>query len=87
MIIKRRREITVETERSMTVKLERRSACFACADCGAPAEMLSINEAANRARVNWREIVSRIETGEIHFVERETGEIYVCATSLKANVQ
>ena len=83
--IKQRRELIVETERSYSVRIERGTPVqLFCRICGELSEMLSINEAANLTVLGWREILNRTETGDLHFIETETGEIYICAASLSA---
>lgn len=85
MKIKRRKEMIVETERSYSIKVDHAAPVqFFCATCSGPSEMLSINEVANLTRLGWREILNRIESGNLHFIETETGEIYICAASLSA---
>ena len=84
MKIRRRRKIISETERKVSFAIKRQPIRFFCAACDAPAEMLSINEAAKRLKTAWREIVHSIENGELHSTETEAGEIYVCAASLSA---
>lgn len=82
MKIKRRTKIVTETERKLSIAVKRVPVRFFCVRCAASAEMLSINEAANRTEKNWREIVGLIESGALHSTETETGEIYICARSL-----
>lgn len=45
--------------------------------------MLSINEAARSGHGNWRDIILGMKNGEVHYVETENGEIYVCSDSLR----
>jgi len=82
MKIKRRTKIISETTRKFSFAINRQPVRFFCAECGAPAEMLSINEAARRRKTVWRAIVRAVENGELHFTETDGGEIYICAASL-----
>ena len=82
MKIKRRTKIVTETERKFSIAVRRAPVRFFCARCDASAEMLSINEAANRSKKIWRAIVDLIESGKLHSTETEKGEIYICARSL-----
>lgn len=82
MKINRRTKIITETERKISFVFRRAPVRSFCARCDASAEMLTINEAANRSEKIWREIVDLIESGELHSTETETGEIYICARSL-----
>lgn len=82
MKLKARIEITKETEREISFRFERRQTDYGakCGKCGG--ELVSINEAAAIASINWREIVRLIETGEIHSSETASGEIFLCGPSL-----
>lgn len=82
MKIKRHTKIISETTRRISIKVARKQNRFFCFLCREENEMISINEAANRRRETWREIVRQIEAGEIHSVETANGEIYVCAESI-----
>jgi len=84
MKFKRRIKIISETERKISFAVKSQPKRFFCAVCDAPGDMLSINEAAKQLKMAWREIVSSIESGELHLTETEAGEIYVCAASLSA---
>jgi hypothetical protein len=79
--IKRRTKIVSEIERGFSFAVIRQPRSFFCRRCDAASEMLSINEAARRLKLRWREIVRRIESGDLHSTETGTGEIYVCAVS------
>lgn len=82
MKLKARIEITKETEREISFRIERRRTAFG-AKCGKCAgELISINEAVMIASVNWRKIVRLIETGEIHSTETAEGEIFLCSSAL-----
>jgi len=82
-------EIITETTRETSFRVARRAGhaffgepCAACAG-----ELLSINEAVRRTGIGWRAITRLVKSGEIHAVETNRGEIYVCAASLSNSGQ
>jgi hypothetical protein len=86
MKVKRRTKIVTETTRKFSIAVRHTPRRFFCARCDASAEMLSINEAANRTEKIWREIVDLIESGVLHSTETDAGEIYVCAESISKTI-
>lgn len=56
---------------------------FDCRACGGRSEFVTINQAAGLAGTGWREMVRRIDSGEVHSAETATGEIFICARSLE----
>lgn len=54
-----------------------------CEFCQAEVEMTAPELAATILGVTVREIYRRIENGDLHFVEMETGEIFICVNPLK----
>jgi hypothetical protein len=48
--------------------------------------MLTPNEAAALASIDVRAIFRGVEAGQIHFVERESGELLVCVNSVRPSV-
>ena len=86
MKIERRIKFIRETEHKISFAIKREPLLFFCDACEAQSEMLSINEAAQRATKIWREIVYLIDNGELHSTETESGEIYVCGASLSTIV-
>jgi uncharacterized glyoxalase superfamily protein PhnB len=80
---KQRMTISVES-RSVTVIRPARAAIeFWCEACGATNFMVTPERAAEICGVTSREIYRRIETGTIHFVETETGVLFVCSSSVR----
>lgn len=80
--MKRRIEITVETERVTLVKRRSLSAVVWCERCGRRALMVTPEEAARLDGSTAREIFRRVESGSLHFTETPEGELLVCRGSL-----
>ena len=84
MKIRRQTQITILTEKILTVAVgEVHIALFAkCAVCGM--QMLPVDEAAKFARVNSLTIYRLVEAGELHFEETKEGSLLICSASLSA---
>ena len=94
--MKRRTEITIETERVLVSNRHSGRAisggyksypkpfvwCFSCADYVRP---LSTDEAAIQARVSSLTIFHRVESGLVHFIETSEGLLLICPISLANN--
>jgi excisionase family DNA binding protein len=81
--MKTRAEITIETHRLLVVRQQGRAIRGWCEGCLAEVELITANEAAERAGVGSRTIYRWIENGGIHFTE-DLGLLLVCAVSLPA---
>ncbi len=77
--MKRRMEITFETEELVSIKLRRSFTGF-CSQCNAVVEMLTPEVIAALSDLSEREIFRLIESGEIYFIE--TDRVFVCPNSL-----
>jgi hypothetical protein len=53
-----------------------------CAACGAPAVMITPEEAAALARVSTRTVYRWVEAGLVHIEESADGPLFVCLSSL-----
>ena len=85
-ITKRTRTITVETwQRTVIRQTLRQSAKIWCEFCAADVEMTPPSLAANLLGITQREIFRRLEQGNLHFFETETGEVLICANPLDSN--
>ncbi len=84
MKIRRQTQITILTERLLTVASGGIPAALfgKCAECGI--QMLPVEEAAKFARVNSRTIYRQLEAGELHFEETKEGSLLICSASLSA---
>jgi hypothetical protein len=79
---KRRREITIETERVLVVRSRSGSFTAWCEECGASSSMVTPEVAAAIAGVGSREIYRWIEEEKLHFSETGGGLVFVCCSSL-----
>jgi hypothetical protein len=80
--LKRRVEITVETERVLLVRGRSVSFTAWCPGCEARVRMVTAGEAAHLSELSAREIFRRVESGALHFAETAEGELLVCRESL-----
>jgi hypothetical protein len=78
--LKRRTEITVETQR--LIVLRRHTVNAWCATCGERAPSVTPSDAARLLGVSTRDIYRRIEAGEVHFTETTSEELLICSRSL-----
>ena len=77
--MKTRAEITVETDRWIVVRRQRRIAW--CTTCSCEVEMLSVDEAAIFAQVKSRTIFRWAEAGALHSSETPEGLLLICPHS------
>ena len=80
--MKRRVEITVETERVLLVRGRSVSVTGWCPGCDSRVRMVTPDEAARLLDLSAREIFRRVEGGALHFAETPEGELLVCRESL-----
>jgi hypothetical protein len=83
--IKRRTEITVETETRLVVRRGAEALRAWCGGCGAESQMLTPREAALISGVSTRLIYARVEGGALHFDELPDGTLLVCGRSVGLN--
>ena len=79
--MKKRMEITVETDRVMLVN-SRKSPVIWCEACAASVRMLTVDEAAALAGASSRSVYRRVEAGQLHFAETVEGRLFICSNSL-----
>ena len=84
MKIRKRIEMTIETEKFLTVRISTGKHCEFCETCKSNAPMLTVTEAAQFAKISSRTIFQLIEAGELHFRETATNLLLVCFDSLSA---
>jgi hypothetical protein len=85
--LNRRKEktvITVETFQRTVVRLRRKVKIAWCEQCAAETVILEPNEAAAYLQITAREIFRLTEAGEIHYLETETGALFVCCNLFAA---
>lgn len=80
---KRKKVITIETiQRTVIHQTSNNPLIIWCEFCQAKVEMTTPEVAANIQGIKVREIYRRIEKGELHFIETETGRVFICENSL-----
>ena len=55
---------------------------FFCDECRTEREFVSLADAVSLADIKMRDIVRRVESGELHFLETANGHLFVCRQSL-----
>lgn len=86
--MKRRIEITVETERVTLVRRRReKRRTLWCAACDAESFMLSMDEAAAFAGMSTMAVFRLAEAGRLHWQETRAGSLVVCRNSLLRNLR
>lgn len=78
--MKRKTEITLETEELVSIKAPRSFNRF-CELCDHWVEMLTAETAAGLSGLSQGRIFRLIENGEIHFIEAQ--RVFVCLNSLR----
>ena len=73
--------ITVETFQRTSIRSGRKAKIAWCGQCAAETVMLSPDQAAAQLQITAREIFRMAETGEIHYLETESGALLVCRNS------
>jgi len=79
---KRRREITIETDRVLVVRSRIGSFTAWCDECGTTARMVTPDAAAVIVGLSLRVIYRWVEAGTIHWMEPSPGSLLVCSSSL-----
>lgn len=82
MVIKRRIEITVETERIQLVRGEARARQESCPVCDGQVKMVTAESAALLCGQTLRWIVGQVEISALHFLETPDGLLFICLNSL-----
>ena len=80
--MKKRTEITIETDRLLVVNHRRRNLTAWCEACRMEVRMVTVDEAAARINVPSLAIYHRVETGGLHFTETSDGLLLICFNSL-----
>lgn len=80
--MKRRTEITIETQRLLMLSRRKLSVVAWCAACDARVTMITADEAASLAGLSPRTIYRRVEAEKVHFSETADGVLLVCLNSL-----
>ncbi len=80
MEIKRRTEIFVETNRRFVIHQPESADEIFCPRCAEP--MLTAEQSAAFFKISRRDIYRSIESDAVHFIEAETGILFICPNSL-----
>ena len=81
------KRILIESDTTETIRLRitgSQTVRSYCPDCDAIEEMLELNAAADISGTTAREIVTRVEAGELHAPEMPTGHLLICRASLES---
>ena len=85
-MMRRRIEITVETDRIVVIRRAReKSVTVWCAACADESLMLTVDEAAMSLNLSAMTIFRRAEAGQLHWLETPTGQLLICRNSLLRN--
>ena len=82
--MKKRTEITIETERFLVVSRGRNRPMLWCSDCDDKVPMLTVVEAAMTAGTTPLVISELAEAGKLHFALLLDGRQFICSNSLAA---
>lgn len=81
--MKRKANVTVETERVVVISGAHAAASLWCVACQQQVTMFGVDEASAFAGLSDRAIFQLAETGAIHFVETAEGKALFCVVSLR----
>ena len=81
MKIRRKTEVTVQTEKFLAIRKSKKTFFAICAECGST--LMPPEEVALVLGKRTREIYRDIENGTLYFTEFEGGELLVCCNSLE----
>jgi hypothetical protein len=80
--MKKRTEITIETERVIVIRRHRPPVRAWCQSCGRQAVMVTVDEAARFACVSVRTLCGWVENGKLHFIDTADGGLLICQASI-----
>jgi len=80
--MKRKTQITIETDRVLVIHRPRRPVIAWCAECSDHVKMITPDEAAAVNGISTRAMYRWIEAERIHFTETHQGSLFVCLNSL-----
>lgn len=76
--------IESETIETFTLKIRGlRTVRLFCPECDATQEMVDLNSAADVSGASARELLRRVESGELHSPETSSGHFMICRGSLE----
>lgn len=75
--------ITTESHETLILRLGSQKRAFGlCEQCRKEVEMLTVDQAVSISGVKTSELVRRIELGEIHGIETQSGHLLICSELL-----
>ena len=80
--IRKRIDLTIETENSLTYRVSRGRNQEFCETCDSQTPLLIVSEMAQSTGMSSRTIFQMIGAGQLHFRETATGSLLVCFDSL-----
>lgn len=80
---KQKTAIRVETRKVSVIRPANAGIEIWCEACAASVPMFLPERLAALSETTPREIYRRVEEGELHFVETESGELLICCSSLR----
>ena len=86
MAFKRRTIAKIETHNVTVVRTVGTPVNLWCEACGSTTEMVTPERAAEMLKTNPRAIYQQVEKGEVHFVETGGGELLICWSSCKSQL-
>lgn len=87
MTTKQKTVIKVETHKFLVVRPVHSPINLWCDECLLTVPMVTPERAAVLVNATPRIIYRRVENGELHFVETDEGELFICSRSLAVNIQ
>ncbi|SRR6266496_3287231 len=81
---RKRKEITIETERLVVVTGRKVSIVSWCRECNQRVKMVTVDEAATIAGASSRTVYRWADAGIFHFTETSEGRLLICFESIPA---
>ena len=78
----RKTKITVERERLLVIRRQRRQVVAWCQACSAEVDMFAVAAAAALTGLSQRAVFRLLEAESLHFTENDEGEVLICLNSL-----
>jgi len=79
---KEKTTITIENYRRTVIRSQRNLSNLAvCEPCGLETTMILPHEAAKILQTTAREVFRFVESGQVHFLEGQNGELLICSKS------
>lgn len=85
--MKRRTEITIETERVLVISKRNTSALAWCSACGSQEQMITPEVAAKTISLSTRAVYRLIESDQLHFIETHDNRLWICVNSLNRIIE